>query len=400
MSTIDEESTDEGRTIEETLEDAEPAAFDNDEPLLELNDVEVHFKDEPLIEQALPQRVVERFGLGEEPVQAVDGISMEIGERDIVVLVGESGSGKTTLGRTAIGLQEPTDGKVQYRGYDIQAVEEGEYTGEVFFEDIRRALQIVHQDANAALNPYRTVRSTLTEPLKLWYPDLDINDRHERILSLLRTTGVTPAEEYMERYPHELSGGEKQRIAIIRALLVEPDLILADEIVSALDVSLRIDTMNLLLDLQEMFGTSFIFISHNLANARYFANKADGRIGVVYLGRIVEIGAAEEVINNPKHPYTEILKWASIPLDPDEARETITEESPAMTNEPPDPADPPSGCRFNPVCPYAREICQQDDPELMSEGDSDYQAACFREISNHEYWNSEAIHEEEPETPL
>lgn len=399
MSTIDEESTDEGLTAE-VFEGVDTEAFNTDAPLLELDDVAVHFKDEPLIEQALPQRLVERFGLGEDPVQAVDGISLEIGESDIVVLVGESGSGKTTLGRTAIGLQEPTDGQVQYRGYDIQAVEEGEHTGEVYFEDIRRALQIVHQDANAALNPYRTIRATLSEPLKLWYPELDIHDRYERILSLLRTTGVTPAEEYMERYPHELSGGEKQRIAIIRALLVEPDLILADEIVSALDVSLRIDIMNLLLDLQEMFGTSFVFISHNLANARYFASKAGGRIGVVYLGRVVEIGAAEAVITDPKHPYTKLLKWASIPLDPDAARDTITEESPAMTNDPPDPADPPTGCRFHPVCPYARETCQRNDPELMSEDDSGHQAACFRELSDHEYWDSEPIHEEEPETPL
>lgn len=394
MSTTDDEDspTEEHRTS--TIDDT-------DEPLLSLEDVSVEFKEEPLIEQALPDRLVEYWGLGEEPVQAVDGISLELEEDDTVVLVGESGSGKTTFGRTAIGLQERTDGAVKYRGYDIKAVEEGEYVGEIFFEDIRRKLQIIHQDSNAALNPYRTVRATLSEPLKLWYPELDINDRYERILKMLETTGVTPAEEYMERYPHQLSGGEKQRIAIIRAMLVEPDVILADEVVSALDVSLRISIMDLLLELQDMFGTSYLFISHNLSNAKYFASKGEGRIAVMYLGRIVEIGPAEEVIENPKHPYTKILKWASLPIDPDEARETITKESPMMTTTAPDPSDPPSGCRFHKACPYARETCQEVDPELGvgSSEDAPHRAACFRQDDDHEYWQSEPIHEEEREIP-
>lgn len=372
----------------------------DDEPVLSLENVTVEFQDEPLINQALPESLIERFGLGDQPLTAIDDISLDVGEEDVVVLIGESGSGKTTLGRTAVGLQEPTEGTVRYRGYDIDAVERGKHTDEILFEDVRRSLQIIHQDAEASLNPYRTIRSTLAEPLKLWYPEMDLNDRTERILSMLRTTGVEPAEEYMDRYPHELSGGEKQRIAIIRAMLVEPDLILADEVVSALDVSLRIDVMDLLLELQDMFSTSFLFVSHNLTNARYIASKGDGRIAVMYLGRIVEIGKPEEIIQNPKHPYTKILKWASLPLDPTDARETIREPSPMMSQEAPDPTNVPSGCRFHLTCPKAREACRVEDPELMSAEDDDHQSACFRELEHHEYWNSEEIHEGNKEIPL
>jgi len=380
--------------------DTDEDVIDNDEPVLAMENVTVEFSDESLLVEALPDSVVERFGMGEEPVHAVDDVSLEIGEEDVVVLIGESGSGKSTLGRTAIGLQDPTSGSVKYRGYDIEEVEAGQHTGEVYAEDVRRALQIVHQDSDAALNPYRTIRSQLAEPLKLWYPEMDLNDRQERIATMLRTTGVTPAEDYMERYPHELSGGEKQRVAIIRAMLLEPDLILADEVVSALDVSLRIEIMDLLLDLQEMFGTSYLFVSHNLTNARYMADKADGRIAVMYLGRIVEVGSAEEIINDPKHPYTQILKWASLPLDPDDARKTITEESPMMSQEAPDPRDIPSGCRFHTTCPKAHEVCTEVDPDLIGGEEREHRAACFREDSTHEYWDSESIHGGDRDIPL
>ena len=371
-----------------------------DDPILELENVSVEYKDPPLIEQALPESLVKRINMFEKPVRAVDDVSLELGEEDVVVLVGASGSGKSSLGRAAIGLEETAEGSVRHDGYDIKAVEEGEHLGEIYYEDIRRSLQIVHQDPHSALNPYRTIRATLAQPLKLWYPDMDLNDRYERIRSMLEITGITPPEEYMGRYPHELSGGEKQRIAIIRAMLVEPDVILADEIVSALDVSLRIDIMDLLLDLQEQFGTSYIFISHNLTNARYFAGKADGRIAVMYLGNIVEIGSVDDVLNDPKHPYTKILKWASLPLDPMEGMESITEESPEMTTVAPDPTEPPSGCRYHTACPKAREACTDERPELVSENGSEaHLAACFREYEDHEYWDSEPLHGEEREIP-
>ncbi|WP_317175764.1 ABC transporter ATP-binding protein [Halomontanus rarus] len=371
---------------------------DSDGPLLELEDVSVEFKDPTLVEQAFPKSLLDRFDLYEKPVQALDDVSLEIGEEDVVVLVGESGSGKSTLGRTAIGIEEPTAGTVRYEGYDLQELQREEHADEILSQDARRALQIVHQDPSAALNPYRTVRSTLSQPLKLWYPELDVGDRRERIRRMLEKTGITPAEEYMERYPYQLSGGEKQRIAIIRSVLVEPDLILADEVVSALDVSLRVDVMDLLLELREMFGTAFLFVSHNLTNARYFAGKADGRIAVMYFGKIVEMGPAEEVLQNPKHPYTKTLKWASLPLDPNECEETIRDESPMMSDEQPDPSDLPEGCRFQASCPKAREVCQRSDPELVSEDDSDdHTAACFRELPDHEYWSDEPIHEAEPD---
>jgi len=375
----------------------------NDDPLLELDGVSVHYKEPSLTERALPDSFVERleedFDIVEPPVQALTDVSLELTEQDVLVLVGESGSGKSTLGRAAVGLQEPTAGSVKYRGYDILDVEDGEYIDEILHEDVRRAMQIIHQDPSSALNPYRTVRSSLSQPLKLWFPEMDINDRRERIRTMLETTGITPAEEYIERYPHELSGGEQQRVAIIRAMLVEPDVILADEVVSALDVSLRVDIMDLLLELQDMFDTSYIFISHNLTNARYFAGQADGDIAVMYLGNIVEQGPAEDVLENPKHPYTQIMKWASLPMDPQAAQETITDESPVMTQEPPDPEDPPSGCRFHPVCPKAREACTQQDPQLQSDDDPDHQSACFREDPTHEYWDSPLYHDQEKEIP-
>ncbi|MFB6121582.1 MAG: oligopeptide/dipeptide ABC transporter ATP-binding protein [Halobacteriaceae archaeon] len=374
-------------------------SVESDEPVLELDDIVVHFEEqESLVQQALPKSLAERFGMSEPPIQAVDGVSLEIEEEDVVVLVGESGSGKSTLGRTAVGLEEPTEGTVRYRGHDIEDVRSGTHGDEdMMWEDVRRALQIIHQDSTAALNPYRTIRAILSEPLKLWYPELDMNDRYERLTAMLRTVGITPAEEYLDRYPHQLSGGEKQRIAIIRAMLVEPDVILADEVVSALDVSLRIDIMDLLLDLQDMVDTSYLFISHNLTNARYFAEKADGRIAVMYMGNIVEIGPAAEVIDNPKHPYTRILKWASLPLDPDEI--DVMEESPMMTDEAPDPSNPPSGCRFHKACPKATEACTEAEPELYATDGDGHAAACYRELPDHEYWESEWLHGEEHDIP-
>ena len=388
-----------------SADDADASADDvttetnSDEPVLQLDDVFVHFEQkESLVQQALPDSVGERFGMNEPPVQAVNGISLDIEEEDVIVLVGESGSGKSTLGRAAVGLEQPTEGTIRYRGHDINEVRKGTHGDEdLMWEDVRRALQIIHQDSTAALNPYRSIRAILAEPLKLWYPELDMNDRYERLTAMLRTTGITPAEEYLDRYPHQLSGGEKQRIAIIRAMLVEPDVILADEVVSALDVSLRIDIMDLLLDLQDMVGTSYVFISHNLTNARYFAEKADGRIAVMYMGNIVEMGPAAEVIENPKHPYTRILKWASLSLDPDEI--DIMEDSPMMTQDAPDPSDPPTGCRFREACPKAREACAQAEPTLDSEAGDTHVAACYREIPDHEYWDSDWAHGEEHEIP-
>jgi peptide/nickel transport system ATP-binding protein len=359
---------------EDYADDAEEA------PLLELDDVSVHFED---------QSGFNPFS-DPEVVYAVDDVSLEIQENDVVVLVGESGSGKTTLGKTAIGLQRPTDGAVNYRGQDIWAAKDGRGRIDIAYPEIRQSLQIVHQDPSSALNESMTVLETLSEPLRQWFDDLDIGGRRERIYNVLEQMNLTPPGDYAERYPHQLSGGEKQRVILTRALLMDPDLILADEAVSALDVSLRIETMDLMLDLQDVFDTSYLFISHNLSNARYLAEQADGRIGVMYLGRLVEIGTPEEIVRNPKHPYTKVLKWATPTLS------LLDEEEgspPVRAVDIPNATDPPSGCRFHTRCPFARETCTEEIPPLES-ADDGQPAACFRQYDDHPYWDSEWLDEE------
>jgi peptide/nickel transport system ATP-binding protein len=349
----------------------------SDGSIVSLQDVEVHFE--------------KNAGLFSSPdiVRAVDGVSLDIAEKDVVALVGESGCGKTTLGKTAIGVQRPTGGSVRYRGQDIWDAKDGRGDGDIPYSEIRRSLQIIHQDPNSSLNPNRKVKTTLASPLKKWQPDMDQDDRFERILRLLERVGMTPPQDYAERYPHQLSGGEQQRIALGRALLMNPDVILADEAVSALDVSLRVEMMDLMLELQDLFDTSYLFVSHNLSNARYLAQKSGGRIGVMYLGHLVEVGPAEEVIENPKHPYTEVLKWATPDLEPNTEG---SNDPPIRKIDIPDPVNPPSGCRFHTRCPEAREACKGTRPVLS--GNGQHAAACFREEPDHEYWESDTLVDE------
>lgn len=365
--------------------------FDETAPVLSMQNIEVEFGKVPLINELLPTFVKERFGLDEHPrVRAVDDVSIDIGPNDVVAIVGESGSGKSTLGKAAAALEEPTRGTVEFRGLDIWDVKHGLDDSDVFFEDIRKSLQIVHQDPSAAINPYRTIMATLRAPLKIWYPELSPADRRARILSLFEMCGLTPPQEFINRYPHELSGGEKQRVLLIRAMLCEPDLIIADESVSALDPSLRVEIMDIMLELMEAFDTSYIFISHNLEHARYITSKADGRIAIMYMGEIVEYGLADEVIRNPKHPYTKILKWSTLPLHPHDAREVLETELPLRKFDIPDPANRPTGCRFHNRCPKAKHVCSELNPDLIPE-DADHVAACFREDEQHEYWHDEFI---------
>ncbi|WP_436924206.1 ABC transporter ATP-binding protein [Halosimplex amylolyticum] len=357
----------------------------DEDPVLSMDDVEVHFEKEAGFMD---------FFSDPPAVKAVDGISLDIYENDVVVLVGESGCGKTTLGKTAVGLQRPTGGSVNYRGNDIWDVRDGGGDGSVSWSEIRRSLQIVHQDPGSALNPHRRNSKILEAPLKRWHKDLDGNDRRQRVMSMLEHVGMTPPEDYYERYPHQLSGGEQQRVALIRAMLMNPEVILADEPVSALDVSLRVEMMDLLIELQDMFDTSYLFISHDLANARYIAERTGGRIGVLYLGELVEIGPPEQVINNPQHPYTQALRWATPELDPEEER---AEESPIREIDIPDPTNPPSGCRYHTRCPEAREVCAEQTPESYA-ADTDnafHRGRCFRMVEDHEYWQSESIVDED-----
>ena len=347
----------------------------SEEPVLSLEDVEVHFESGSDFLSGL-------FGES-EVVRAVDGVSLDIPENEVIALIGESGCGKTTLGKTAIGAQRPTAGSVKYRGQDIWDAKERTGDVDIPFRKIRKSLQIIHQDPGSSLNPYRKVMKSLAEPLKKWQTHLDQNQRRARILHMLERVGMTPPEDYAERYPHQLSGGEKQRVALVRALLMNPDVILADEAISALDVSLRIEMMDMLLELQDEFRTSFIFISHDLSNAWYLTEKAGGYIGIMYLGKLVEIGPAREIITNPQHPYTKALMWAT----PDLHLADDDDEMPLRNIDIPDPVDPPSGCRFHTRCPEAREVCRVESPDLLDIGNN-HRGSCFRAYDDHEYWDS------------
>lgn len=322
-----------------------------------------------------------------ETVHAVDDVSLDIGENDIVTLIGESGCGKSTLGRTIIGAQQPRSGSVSFRGQDIWEAKDGR-NPDTPFSEIRQSLQMIHQDPGSALNPNQRLLTSLMLPLKKWFPNLSREERKERIYTLLERVGLTPASDFVNRFPHELSGGEKQRMVLVRTLLLNPDLILADEAISALDVSLRVEMMDLMLELQDLFNTSYLFISHDLSNARYIAEKSEGRIAVMYLGRIVEVGPIEQVIENPQHPYTQALKWAT----PNLYGEEPDEELPVREIDIPDPTDRPSGCHFHPRCPEAREICRTQDPEMF--GSANAGAQCFRAVDDHEYWDSPSITED------
>jgi peptide/nickel transport system ATP-binding protein len=354
----------------------------SDDAVVSLEDVSVHFEKE--------QGIVDSLLSEPERVHAVDGVSIDVPENEVLALVGESGCGKTTLGKTIIGVQRPTSGSVTYRGQEIWDAKDQHGDVEVPYGDIRRALQMIHQDPGASLNPNQTVLTSLEAPLKRWAPDLSAEDRQARIFALLKRVGMEPPHDYAHRYPHQLSGGEQQRIALVRALLMNPDVILADEAVSALDVSLRVETMDLLLELQEQFDTSFVFISHTLSNARYLAEKAGGRVAIMYLGEIVEIGPPEAVLRDPQHPYSKVLRWATADLDPSDR---TAEEPPVRSIDIPDPVDPPSGCRFHTRCPEARKVCTKEAPDLGERAGipGAHCASCHRTDPDHEYWESEPI---------
>ncbi len=352
------------------------------EPVVSVSGVDVHFKQKG-------GGLLDLF-TSSETVHAVDDVDLEVYENDVIALVGESGCGKTTLGKAIIGAQRPTDGSVTYRGQSIWDAKDTRGDVDVPYGEIRRSLQMIHQDPGSSLNPNRKVQASLEAPLKRWNPEMDPTDREKRVLGTLEYVGMSPPEDYAQRYPHQLSGGEKQRVALIRALLMNPDVVLADEAVSALDVSLRIEMMDLMLELQDTFDTSYVFISHNLSNARYFAGTAGGRIGVMYLGELVEIGPVDQVIHDPKHPYTKVLKWATDDMN---VEEDVT-DPPIRDIDVPDPVDPPSGCRFHTRCPEAREVCREEAPTLEESTDDVHHTACFRAYGDgHPYWESEPLAE-------
>ncbi len=317
----------------------------------------------PLAEDTLVsvRRLVKHFPVegSDDVVRAVDGVSFEIFAGETLGLVGESGCGKSTVGRCLLRLIEPTAGEVLFEGRDVLALNKKE------LREIRREMQIIFQDPYASLNPRMKIGDIVGEPLVIHNQGRK-SERRERVANLLRRVGLDP--DYMNRYAHEFSGGQRQRIGVARSLALNPKLIVADEPVSALDVSVQAQVVNLLQELQEEFKLTYLFISHGLAVVEHIST----RVAVMYLGRIVEIAGAAELYTQPLHPYTQAL-LSAIPIpDPKQKRKRII-----LQGDVPTPINPPSGCRFRTRCPIAIEDCVHIDPELR-EVSPGHHVACIR----------------------
>ncbi len=306
------------------------------ETLLKVENIVKHF---PIYGGLLSKQVA--------AVKAVQNISFELKKGETLGLVGESGCGKSTLGRCLIRLIEPTSGKIFYKGEDITHVDANR------LRDLRKNLQIIFQDPYASLNPRMTIGAILEEPLIIHnlYPDEKL--RKNRVRELIDLVGLRP--EHLTRYPHEFSGGQRQRVGIARALAVNPEIIICDEPVSALDVSIQAQVLNLLMELQQKLGLTYIFIAHDLKVVEHVSNK----VAVMYLGEIVEMADADELYKNPQHPYTKAL-LSAIPVPDPKPRAERT----ILTGDVPSPISPPPGCYFNPRCPIADKNCSVQKPEL------------------------------------
>jgi oligopeptide transport system ATP-binding protein len=298
-----------------------------------------------------------KSGFKTSQVKAVDDVSLYIKKGETLGLVGESGCGKTTLGRTILRLHEPTEGKIIYDGKDITKVD---------MHPFRRKMQIIFQDPYASLDPRMTVGDIVGEPLDIHKMFNNKKDRQEKIYSLLQTVGLNT--EHANRFPHEFSGGQRQRIGIARALAVDPEFIVCDEPVSALDVSIQAQIVNMLEDLQAEKGFTYLFIAHDLSIVKHISN----RIGVMYLGHLVELTDSKELYDNPLHPYTQTLLSAIPIADPKTSR---TRQRIVLNGDIPSPLNPPSGCPFRTRCPHATEQCAQVMPELKEYAPGHF-AAC------------------------
>ncbi len=305
-------------------------------PLLSVRGLRTWFP----IRSGLFQRVVGH-------VRAVDGVDLEIRQGETLALVGESGCGKSTLGYSILRLLEVQEGDVRFKGTDLLGLSTSELIA------MRRKLQLVFQDPMAALNPRMRVCDSIAEGMASFGIGENSTARRQRVAELMERVGLDPRQ--MDRYPHEFSGGQRQRVCVVRALAVEPEFIVLDESVSALDVSIQAQILNLLADLQEEFGLTYLFITHDLGVVRYLAD----RVAVMYLGEIVEEGPTEELFRAPKHPYTRVLLSAIPSVDPAERTRPLE-----VRGEVPSPSNPPSGCRFHPRCPEAFARCAQEKPGL------------------------------------
>jgi oligopeptide/dipeptide ABC transporter ATP-binding protein len=319
----------------------------NDENLLEVENLKKYFP----IKGGIVQREVAR-------VHAVDGVSFTIKKGETLGLVGESGCGKSTTGRVILRLLEPTAGEVRFEGKDVFTLDKRE------LRTLRRDMQIIFQDPYGSLNPRMTVGDIVGEGLVI-HKLASGAMKERRVKELLEVVGLQP--HHMRRYPHEFSGGQRQRIGIARALAVDPKFIVCDEPVSALDVSIQAQVINLLEDLQREFGLTYLFIAHNLNVVEHVSD----RVAVMYLGKIVEIADRASIYESPKHPYTQAL-LSAVPIpDPESKKERVI-----LQGDVPSPIKPPSGCHFHPRCPYRMEVCDKEEPELTDLGGG-HMAACF-----------------------